>query len=432
MGDPDVRRPVRVGEEENRELMGKVPSKKQIPKRFFALCAIDFSARTSYNMARTPVLPLFAAALGAGPAMVGLIVAASTITGIFFKAPAGAISDQIGKRKTLLFGAAVFGLTPFFYLLVSRDWQLLPIRFFHGLATAIYGPVVMAAVAAIAGARKGELLAWFSLIKIATNALGGFLAGGLLYIIARGSSPTLSDFHFLYTIIGGIGLVALGTAMWLVPHMRKEVRGKAHSILEIYRRTVRGLGEVVRSIPLLLTAGMEGVQNMTMGVLHAFLPLYVVEQAGLNIALAGLLWTILTGTSVVAKPIMGRISDRYGRRAPIIIGMVLCAVPFAVIPLFKSFWILTALVVLFGLGEAFVTTSTGALVADLAKHESLGAAMGVFGTIADTGQALGPVIIGLLLVRIGYLAAFSMLAAFLLAWTGLFIRTSAGQWNASS
>lgn len=146
--------------------------------RFLALCAVDFSARTSYNMARTPVLPLFAAALGARPELVGLIVAASTLTGIFLKAPAGAISDQIGRRRTLLFGAAVFGITPFFYLLVGRAWQLLPIRFFHGMATAVYGPMVTAAMAAIAGRRKGEFLAWFSLIKIATGALGGFLAGG--------------------------------------------------------------------------------------------------------------------------------------------------------------------------------------------------------------------------------------------------------------
>ena len=103
--------------------------------------------------------------------------------------------------------------------------------------------------------------------------------------------------------------------------------------------------------------------------------------------------------------------------------MILCAVPFALIPLFSSFWILAALCVVFGLGEAFVTTSTGALVADLAKQESLGTAMGVFGTIADTGQALGPIIIGVLLTRIGYLPAFSLLAGFLLVWTIMFVRT---------
>ncbi|MFQ6033442.1 MAG: MFS transporter [Candidatus Bipolaricaulia bacterium] len=393
----------------------------RIPKKFFALCAIDFSARTSYNMARTPVLPLFAAALGAGPALVGLIIAASTITGIFLKAPAGAISDHLGRRRTLLVGAAVFGLMPFFYLLVARDWQLLPIRFAHGLATAIYGPVVMAAVASIAGARKGELLAWFSLIKIATNSLGGFLGGGLLYLLAVGGEPTLGDFHEVYAVISGLGLLALGIALWLLPRLGEEGRAGAGSIKEIYRKTARGLVEVVRNLKVLLTSGMEGVQNMTMGTLHAFLPLYVVGQAGLNVALAGLLWTILTGTSVAAKPLMGRISDRYGRRSPIIVGMVLCAVPFALIPLFKAFWVLVLLVILFGLGEAFVTTSTGALVADLAEQEALGTAMGVFGTIADTGQALGPIIIGLLLGWIGYLASFSLLGGFLLIWTALFV-----------
>lgn len=117
---------------------------------------------------------------------------------------------------------------------------------------------------------------------------------------------------------------------------------------------------------------------------------------------------------------LGRLSDRYGRRGPIIIGMVLCAVPFALIPLFKAFWVLVLLAVLFGLGEAFVTTSTGALVADLAEQRSLGTAMGVFGTIADTGQALGPIIIGVLLGLIGYLASFSLLGGLLLGWTALF------------
>jgi len=393
----------------------------KLPQRFLALCAVDFSARTSYNMARTPILPLFAAALGASPALVGLIVAASTITGIFVKAPAGAISDYFGRRRTLMIGATVFGLMPFFYLLVVQDWQLLPIRFIHGLATAIYGPVVMAAVASIAGTRKGELLAWFSLIKIATNSLGGVLGGGLLYLFAVGGQPTLGNFHQTYAVIGGLGLLALGIALWLLPKLGEELRERAGSIKEIYRKMAHGLAAVARNFKVLLTSGMEGVQNMTMGVLHAFLPLYVVEQAGLSIILAGLLWTILTGTSVVAKPLMGRISDRYGRRSPIIVGMVLCAVPFALIPLFKAFWVLVLLAILFGLGEAFVTTSTGALVADLAKERSLGAAMGVFGTIADTGQALGPIIIGLLLGWIGYLASFSLLSGFLILWTALFI-----------
>ncbi|MBI1875953.1 MAG: hypothetical protein HYS05_18980, partial [Acidobacteria bacterium] len=45
--------------------------------RFARLCAAGALAYCSYAMCRTPVLPLFASALGAGPRQVGVVVAAS-------------------------------------------------------------------------------------------------------------------------------------------------------------------------------------------------------------------------------------------------------------------------------------------------------------------------------------------------------------------
>ena len=106
---------------------------------FLALCTVGFFARMSYAMARTPILPLFALTLGAKPEAIGFVVGASTITGIFFKLPAGALSDIIGRHKMLLISVIVFAFTPFAYYLVTNYWQLVGIRFFHGLATSIYG-----------------------------------------------------------------------------------------------------------------------------------------------------------------------------------------------------------------------------------------------------------------------------------------------------
>ena len=59
-------------------------------------------------MCRSPVLPLFARELGASPATVGLVVAASTLTGVVLKFPAGALSDVLGRRAVLLTAAVVF------------------------------------------------------------------------------------------------------------------------------------------------------------------------------------------------------------------------------------------------------------------------------------------------------------------------------------
>ena len=84
-----------------------------------SLFSIGFLARFSYALARNPVLPLFAAALGAGPEGIGLAVGISTVTGILFKMPSGALSDVIGRRRTMLAGLVVFGLMPFAYLFIT-------------------------------------------------------------------------------------------------------------------------------------------------------------------------------------------------------------------------------------------------------------------------------------------------------------------------
>lgn len=69
-----------------------------------AVCSVCFLARFSYALARNPVLPLFALYFGAGPEAIGLAVGISTVTGIFFKLPTGALSDVIGRRRAMLAG----------------------------------------------------------------------------------------------------------------------------------------------------------------------------------------------------------------------------------------------------------------------------------------------------------------------------------------
>jgi DHA1 family multidrug resistance protein-like MFS transporter len=67
--------------------------------KFNVLCSIGFLARFSYAIARNPVLPLFALSLGAGPEAIGLAVGVSTVTGILFKLPSGALSEDTTKEN---------------------------------------------------------------------------------------------------------------------------------------------------------------------------------------------------------------------------------------------------------------------------------------------------------------------------------------------
>ena len=388
--------------------------------QYNSLCAVGFLARFSYALARTPVLPLFALYLGAGPEAIGLVVGISTVTGIFFKLPAGAVSDLIGRKKTLLAGLVVFAVIPFTYLLVSNYQLLILIRFLHGFATAIYGPVAMAVVMDAAGGRKGEMLSWFSSVTIIGNLVGAPVGGFILYRLATGA-PALFDFQVVYLVSGAAGFLSLALALMVL--RGKETVERSQGLQESLRRFAAGIKEVLSDRRVVVTSSMEGLQNLTVGALEAFLPIYAVKVVGLNEFQAGLLWGVQVLVTILSKPLMGRISDRYGRRPLINGGMVLCALSFGAIPLLHNFYLLLITATFFGLGEALVTSSSAALVADICQQRHFGTAMGTFGTIFDVGHAAGPIVAGLLLARMDYLPAFWIMGAVLLASIPVFLLT---------
>ena len=398
---------------------------------FRTLCSIGFLARFSYALARNPVLPLFAAALGAGPEGIGLAVGISTVTGIIFKMPSGAISDIIGRRRTMLAGLIVFGLMPFAYLFITQYHALLVVRFLHGLATAIYGPVAMAVVADVAGRRKGELLSWFSSVCIAGTLLGAPIGGYVLFLLGGKGIASLGAFRVVFLLSGIAGAAALALGIFTLRNGDKPAAGKG--LAERLHLFARGIREVVADKRVLMTSAMEGIQNISMGALEAFLPVYAVSVAGLNVFEAGLLWGVQIVVMFLAKPIMGKVSDRWGRRPLIVVGMFLCAVPMAIIPQLTGFIPLMIAGSFFGLGEAFVTSSSAALVADYCQARHYGAAMGTFGTIFDVGHAAGPIVTGLLVASLGYGPAFIIVAALLVASVPLFlvmVREEPGTGNA--
>ncbi|TAN39735.1 MAG: MFS transporter [Nitrospirae bacterium] len=388
---------------------------------FAALCSVGFFARLSYALARSPVLPLFALYLGAGPEAIGFAVGVSTVTGIFFKLPAGALSDVIGRKRTMLIGLLFFGFTPFAYLWVKDYNLLIVIRFIHGLATAIYGPVSMAVVADIAGKNKGEMLSWFSSVTIIGNLLGAPLGGFILHRAPGAAGPSLADFQYAYLASGIAGMFALILALGILRGDKTEEHGRG--LKEAFQKFISGIKEVLSDKRIAITSAMEGLQNMTVGALEAFLPIYAVRVAGLNEFQAGLLWGVQVVTTILSKPIMGKTSDRYGRKALITIGLIICALSFGLVPVFRDFYLLMITAAFFGLGEALVQSSGAAFVADLCKEKHFGTAMGTFGTIFDIGHATGPILAGVLLASHSYLFSFWAMAALLLVATPVFVLT---------
>jgi MFS family permease len=162
----------------------------------------------------------------------------------------------------------------------------------------------------------------------------------------------------------------------------------------------------------------------------AFLPLYVKNIVELSDASLGILLWVPLVMAMVGKPLAGRLSDRIGRKPMILVGLTLCVVMLPLMPLTPHFGGLLVEGAIFGLGLAIVTPSTMALVTDLCKVGHYGAALGVFGTIWDIGEALGPILAGRLIdasggleVSTAYLLAFSIVAVVLVAAGVIFSMT---------
>lgn len=274
------------------------------------ICTAAFVAYASYAICRTPLLPMFARELGAEPPLIGLLMGASTLTGVVLKFPAGALSDLLGRRALLVAASCVFALMPFGYLAVSSLPLLFVLRFMHGSATAIFSPVAAASLSDIAPpARRGAWLSTYSTAQGAGQVVGPVLAG---YLIAGGRF----DLAFISS-----GAIALSVPA-IVAGWRKPRRIANH------RASWRDLPEAIAAVAsdrlVLITSVAQAAQFVLNGALGAFLPLYGRDVLQLTTAQVGWLFALQTFTTLAVRPAMGLLSDRAGRRGLIVAGLTAC------------------------------------------------------------------------------------------------------------
>jgi MFS family permease len=162
----------------------------------------------------------------------------------------------------------------------------------------------------------------------------------------------------------------------------------------------------------MLVSTVEAAQYLVFGAIEAFLALFA-ASLGIPAWQIGIILGAQLLSIVFAKPLMGRVSDRVGRRRVILPGLLIGAASVVLLPYFPNFIGLSALSLVFGLGFATVTSSTAALVADLTKDGRYGSSMGVLRTVMDVGQSIGPVLTGFMVGVAGYGSAFTLLAAIL-------------------
>ena len=173
--------------------------------------------------------------------------------------------------------------------------------------------------------------------------------------------------------------------------------------------------------PLLIIFLTIFVNLVGFGIIIPLLPFYA-ETFGASPLVIGFLFAVFSLCQLVAAPVLGDLSDRYGRRPVLVFSLAGTVISFVMLALAHSVWMLFAARIVDGLSGGNISTAR-AYVADVTEPQDRAKAYGLIGAAFGLGFILGPALSGVL-AGISYTApiwaaAAITLVATVMAWLWL-------------
>ena len=371
---------------------------------FGRVFAADALLRSAYQIGKSPVLPVFAATLGAGDAFLGLIVSVSVATGLVLKPWIGWTVDRVGARALLHAALLIFVATPFAYRWVDTPGELAGVRLVHGLGTALLGPAGLVLVARTGTLGLAERLGWFGAARSLGYVLGPIVGGWML----ASMNPVR-----VYDAVGLLSAVAL----WPIARL-----GAAPSRPTLRRVPWReAFGEAFRAPALWWSGGFEGAMYVALYAVKTFLPVYALAHDVSLLKVGGLL-ALQEGVHLAARPLCGRLADRFGWARAVAIGLAVIGAALICTPIAGHSESIAACFAALGIGSAAVSPALTALLARQTRAR-LGTGLGWAGALRNGGKIAGPIVGGALVAAMGFGPAVTLLGGSMLAGAAIAART---------
>lgn len=150
------------------------------------------------------------------------------------------------------------------------------------------------------------------------------------------------------------------------------------------------------------------------GILIPILPSFSIKELGVDEAAVGIAIAIYSLVQFIFNPILGRLSDKHGRKPVIVICLLINALGYVIFAFTNSYLILLVSRIVAGVGGSSIAVAQ-AYIADITTKENRSKGMGVIGSAFGLGFVFGP-LIGGFLSKLGYMetglasATFSFIA----------------------
>ncbi len=234
--------------------------------------------------------------------------------------------------------------------------------------------------------------------------------GTIIPFMTMGAMAGAAGWHLPLTLGPLLGIAALAIFFrYISNHDMPRETFKAQS-----KKESGGLKDLGAPIWLVSIAWM--FFNATVISFLTFSHQYLVHR-GYTDAKAGFVSSMWFWAAIAVIPIIGHISDRYGRKE-ILIGagcIAMAALIPLVSPLFKQ---IIVLMLILSVVQSFVPAPVYALVHDLVKPGRLGIAYGIVNTMLNAGIFIGPWLIGMVWdATRSYKVSFAVMSIFSIAST---------------
>jgi MFS family permease len=362
----------------------------------------------------TAVLPAFLAAVGAGPAWLGLIEGIADGLSSFTKLAAGHYTDSLKHRKPIaIIGYAVTALGTASFAFATNAYHVLIGRSLAWLGRGVRSPAKKALLAAdVSPSAYGRA---FGLERLMDTV--GAIAGPLTALCLL--EKTGHNYHkvFLWTLLPGLVAVA---SFWLFVRERPIVSKPKRSFL----MGVRDLPGPFRQF--LLGAGVFGAGDFSHSLLILYASRMLAPEMGQARAasIAVMLYTVHNVFSAGSAYASGWLSDHVPQRKIVLAAGYFLAAITAILLCTSthSIWVLGVIFVLGGLYFGIVDALEDSVAAELVPKDQHGMAFGTLAAVNAVGDFLSSILVGFLWSAVSVQAAFGTSTVFFFVSALLILR----------
>ncbi len=361
-----------------------------------------------------PYFSLFAQSVGASVALVGALVAAQTLSRTVNCLTMGALSDRMGRKGIIVGAMAAFALA-----LAGMTWMRSPAPLF---ITQVLMGAAQAGVFDIGIGYLGDVVPREdrgAAIGLYTTVMGvGFGVGSALGgALVGGAGAYLTAFR-VTALFAALG-VAVST--WGLRSVRRPGVQEAPEPAAGWRlrAVITPMLDALNNRLLLSGSILNALKSAWFAVVGGgFLSLYMANH-GISAEAIGLIFGLRAITSSAARLPAGLLTRRWPSYWIIIAATSVTMVGFWLLPLLTSAWALAGFVTIEGAMFGALMSVGNAFVAENARADNLGSALGLFGTVGGAGSTLLSLLVGLVADWRGLPTMFIFMGAVLLLGMGL-------------